>query len=150
MFADLETGLTTCVVGSVVRISAEGMAIVDFPGNPGPPVLARSVLTEREDNPSGTLPKVLLVFESGDVSLPVVVGILRDALYPDEPADPICKAETVLEADRVVLNARESLELQCGNSRIELRKDGALVKAERITSTAQNCNRIKGGSVAIN
>jgi hypothetical protein len=54
-------------------------------------------------------------------------------------------------AEHLKLEATESLALKCGESSIELRKDGkVLVKGKDIVSHAKRVQRIKGGTVAIN
>lgn len=51
----------------------------------------------------------------------------------------------------VVVQAAENLTLQCGASRIELRRDGKLlIKGTDVVSRAERTQRIKGGTVAIN
>jgi hypothetical protein len=51
----------------------------------------------------------------------------------------------------VVIEAAESLTLKCGESSVGLRKDGKLmIQGTDVLSRAKRCQRIKGGTVAIN
>lgn len=53
--------------------------------------------------------------------------------------------------DHVVIAANETLTLKCGDSSVDLRKDGKLmVRGNDVLTRAKRTNRIKGGSVAIN
>lgn len=145
-------------VGRVVALSPTGQAMVDFPGNAGGAVVARSIVTLQHTSMSVPipLPQVLLVFDENDISRPVIVGIVRDAFINQAPA----VAETVTQQtrsqqpadDRVrTFVAKDRLEFRCGKSSIELRNDGkVLIRGTQIVSRASRTNRIKGGSVAIN
>lgn len=54
-------------------------------------------------------------------------------------------------SDELVLEARKSLVLRCGDGSITIREDGKiLIKGKDLVSHAKRVNRIKGGSVAIN
>jgi hypothetical protein len=53
--------------------------------------------------------------------------------------------------DHVVIEAGETLSLKCGESSVDLRKDGKLmIRGNDVLSRAKRTQRIKGGSVAIN
>jgi hypothetical protein len=53
--------------------------------------------------------------------------------------------------DHVVVEAKETLTLKCGESSVDLRKDGKLmIRGKDVLSRAKRSQRIKGGSVAIN
>jgi len=53
--------------------------------------------------------------------------------------------------DELILEAKHSLTLKCGDGSITLRGDGKiLIKGKDLVSRAQRMNRIKGGAVAIN
>ncbi len=146
-------------IGRIVQITGDGRALVDWPGNAQGPVEARSILDAEaaEAARAGTGgATVLLVFENGDPSLPIVAGVVRDRLAPAVP-----KPETVLhlakpkdallDGRRIVLDANEEIELRCGRSSILLRKDGKIVvKGAEITSRASGTNKIRGASVKIN
>jgi hypothetical protein len=53
--------------------------------------------------------------------------------------------------DDLVLEAKETVTLRCGDGSITIRADGKiLIKGKDLVSHAQRANRIKGGSVSIN
>jgi hypothetical protein len=53
--------------------------------------------------------------------------------------------------DELVLEARSSLTIRCGDGSITFREDGKiLIKGKDLVSHADRTNRIRGGSVAIN
>jgi uncharacterized protein DUF6484 len=128
-------------VGRVVEITTAGEILVDFPGNQSGPIRARMALAgplEKPDQP------VLLVFENGDISLPIVAGVIREANGDPPPARSRDKNELVLEAGK-------QLTLVCGKSSITLRSDGrVIIKGAEILSRASGTNKIRGSSVAIN
>jgi hypothetical protein len=129
-------------VGSLVRWSEEG-PLVDFPGNPHGPVLARSFLPPAVPRPASG-DEVLLVFEDERSHRPVVVGV--GSARPAEP--PL---EATVDGKRVVIDGREEIVLRCGQASITLRRNGRIVvRGTYVETHAQGVNRIKGGSVRIN
>lgn len=143
-------------VGKAVGVTRGGRPLVDFPGSLTGPVEARAVrgslgeLTREtfQDQP------VVLAFENGDLSSPVILGVVEDVVLPSEQ-EPVAsgagKHEVVLDDNRIVLDAKEEILLRCGKGSITLRKDGKiLIKGINLTSRATAANRIKGGVVAVN
>jgi hypothetical protein len=129
-------------VGSLVRWSADG-PIVDFPGNPHGPLLARSFLPPGHPRP-GDGDEVLLVFEGERSHRPVLVGVGPQT----QPTTPL---EATVDGQRVVIEGREEIVLRCGQASITLRRNGRIVvRGTYVETHAQGVNRIKGGSVRIN
>jgi len=61
------------------------------------------------------------------------------------------RAEPVERPDELVLEAKKTLTLRCGDGSITIREDGKiLIKGKDLVSHARRVNRIRGGSVAIN
>ncbi len=133
------------VVGRIVRMDAAG-PWVDFPGNPGGPVLARTTIPlEREVVAAASAESrgVLLVFEQSWLDRPIVVGLLQ---APD--AEP---ATARVDGKRVVLEGKDEVELRCGAASITLRRNGRIViRGVEVETRARGRNRIRGGSVQIN
>jgi hypothetical protein len=76
-------------------------------------------------------------------SRPVIIGRVA------APSDPL-KNETPCAGD-LLLEAKESLTLKCGDGSITIRADGkVLIKGKDLVSSAIRMNRIKGGAVSIN
>jgi len=145
-------------VGQIVQLTPEGQALVDYPGNPGEPVLARSVVsappTGDDDLHQGTA--VLLLFEHGDPALPIIVGMVRNALYPPVPHNEVTlisekPRDVVVDGKKMVFDAKEEIVLRCGKSSVTLHKNGKIVvKGAQLVSRASGTNKIKGASVSIN
>lgn len=93
---------------------------------------------------------VLVVFNDGKAQEPVIVGVIQEPVVPeDEPTqEPV---NVSMDGHKLVLSAREEIELQCGQARIVLRKNGRIsVRGVYVETRAKGVNRIKGGAVQIN
>lgn len=137
------------VCGRIAEVSAEGIALVEFPGVDAP-TLARSIV------PGSALPckdqwvdaEVLLVFEANDLRRPIIIGFLSDRLRPAEPTTP---ASTESPAERVLIEAGKEIELRCGSASIRMTDDGrVVVKGRNLTSRASESNKVRGAVVLIN
>lgn len=138
----------------------QGLLLVDFPQNQLPSAIAARSTIELDQalvtRAVAEKQRAVLVFEEGDPSLPIVVGLIR----PPMPAlaDVQVRLPTLptgLQADgkdkRVVLEAADEIVLQCGTASITLRKNGRVViRGAYVETRSQGVNRIKGGSVQIN
>jgi hypothetical protein len=145
-------------VGHIFRITPEGKALVDYPSNPMGIVEARSAMggpRKGDDDCYEGIP-VLLLFENGDPSLPIIVGIIHDTLYPTAPNDDTIVSlerprNIVVNGKKRFIDAEEEIMLRCGKSSVILRKDGKIViKGAQILSRASETQKIKGASVRIN
>ena len=73
----------------------------------------------------------------------VVLGLIVPYTPPSEQQGSVAKQFEVV--------ASEAISLKCGESSLEMRKDGkVLVKGKDVVSLAKRVQRIKGGTVAIN
>jgi hypothetical protein len=145
-------------IGRIVEVTGEGHALVDFPLNQAGPIHARSVIyapSRVEPQTREGIP-VLLAFENGDPSLPIIIGIIQQELcntssQTQEAFSESRPKEAVLDGKRVVFDAKEEIVLRCGRSSITLRKDGKIVvKGAQIVSRASGVNKLKGAAVMIN
>jgi hypothetical protein len=154
------------VVGRLVAGSTLSEPLVDFPGNPAPPVHARTTVQLSSaviERAVATSQGVLLVFENGDPALPIVVGLIqapeasafqallvapREAAARPEGKPPL---EARLDGDRVVLEGKREVVLKCGDATLTLRRDGkVLIRGAYVETYSKGVNRIKGGAVKIN
>jgi hypothetical protein len=149
-----------CIV-RIVEVR-EGAVSVEVEGA-AEPVVARvaSTLSAKQlaDAHAGGHSAVV-VFERGDPSLPIVVGLLAPAAPPESGVVVETDAERPgagkgLEADvdgkRVVLSAEDEVVLQCGKASITLRRNGRVViRGVYVETYATGTNRVKGGQVLIN
>lgn len=144
------TSGTAVCVGWISQVDQKGRPFVDFRGNKIGPVRARSVCGPAETSTSDTRREVLLVFEHGDPTLPIIVGFVREALFP--VYSPSSAPEVQNKKPRTLtLEAQEYLELKCGKASITLTNDGrAEVSGKEVVSRASRTNKIRGASVQIN
>src|SRR5215510_11494235 len=137
------------LVGELIAITDNGRTpLVLYPGQPGTAALsARSVL----DLHGAHIGKpVVLMFESGDPSRPIVMGIVRegDAWPIDERPGQV---EVNADGERMIVSAKEQLVLRCGRASITLTKGGkVLIQGAYLLSRSSGVNRIKGGSIQLN
>ena len=131
-------------IGKVLHTTENGAAVVDWEGNASGPLVARSALGERRAGDT-TPSAVVIAFEAGDLRRPVIVGVVHDALWAEPPV-----VGNAMPAN-VVVEARESLELRCGESRLEFDRSGRVtLRGREIVSRAKGLQRIKGATVEIN
>jgi len=148
-------------VGWVVGMDAQGNAQVDFSGNRLGPLSARSttglaagVAVEAARQRQGAV----LLFENGDPSLPILIGLLDtpptttpllDSLLDDSLSRVPLDAR--VDGKRVVIEGREEVILRCGKASLTLRRDGQVVlRGVNIRTEAEQLQKIKGGKVQIN
>jgi hypothetical protein len=151
-------------VGWLAPDSKPGTLVVDFEGNAAGPLAARTLAALDETSlhqAKASRQQVVLLFENGDLRLPIVVGLLAPdpgaALFSNLLCAPIAvpaqalPTEARVDGKRVVLEGTEEVVLRCGDASITLRRDGKLVlRGAYIETTAKGLNRIRGGSVKIN
>lgn len=139
--------LPAVCIGHVVGFDAEHGPAVDFPGNQGGPTAARLLVAldaEALAAAAAGRRACALLFERGDVRLPLIVGLVEPG-----PAAPSRAAR--VDGKKVVLTGEEEVELRCGEASISLKKNGRLViRGAYVETRAKGTNRIKGGSVQIN
>lgn len=94
--------------------------------------------------------EVLVVFAHGNPEEPVIIGMFENVLE-----DLVCMKndphETLIDGDRVVIQADREIVLACGEGSITIKEDGKIiVKGKNILSRASQTNKVKGGSVELN
>jgi len=94
--------------------------------------------------------EVLVVFDGGDSSKPIVTGFVKAVI--DDNRVNLDKVE--IEKDKketLVLEADKEIVLKCGKSSITLTRAGkVLIRGAYLLSRSSGINRIKGGSVHLN
>jgi hypothetical protein len=137
--AMVSAGPSGVVVGEGVECKPDGSVYVEYPKNSQGPLAARTLI---EDVFVGA--KVLLAFEMGLSSLPIILGILHDRART--------KGRTIhLKADRIILDAKDELSLQCGEASFEARGNGAVhLTGKDVISRATRTNKVRGATVLIN
>ncbi len=146
-------------VGKVVETDERGNVFVTHPALSGSePVKARVLAGVFENaSPERILDcDVLIVFDGGDPSRPIVVGEVRDAIFRESGefafrTDPRQGRELFAGERKIALEAHDEISLRCGKASITMKSNGkVIVKGVEIVSRAARANKIKGGTVAIN
>ncbi len=140
--------LPEVVIGKLIAITDDGSTpLVVYPGQPGSAaVRARSVLDLHGAHIGQS---VVLSFENGDATQPIVMGVLRQG--SDKPLDAPGQVQIDADGERLIISAKEQLVLQCGKASITLTKAGkVLIQGSYVSSRSTGVNRIKGGSVQLN
>ena len=147
-------------VGWVAGRANTGVLLVDFRGNTGGPIPARSTVlldSRAMDAAVTSRQAAVLIFDEGDSRLPIIVGLIKEASSSpltdallDEPVRT-ATLEARVDGKRVVLEGKDEVILRCGDSSITLRSNGQiLIRGMRVETRATGTNRIKGGNVQIN
>ena len=90
--------------------------------------------------------EVALMFESGDPSKPIVLGVLQRPGRPDPKA-----VKVEVDGETLVLTGKKEIVLRCGKASLTLTRAGkVLLRGAYVSSRSSGVNRIKGGSVQIN
>lgn len=135
-------------VAELLGLSEQGrIALVRWTGAGVAATRARSIVDLHSAHVGQS---VALMFEDGDLSRPIVIGVLRGEpgwALPERPG----AVEVVGDGERLVISAKEQLVLRCGSASITLTKAGkVLIEGEYVSSRSNGVNRVKGGSVQLN
>jgi hypothetical protein len=137
------------VVGELLALGQDGSGgLVRYPGQPGSAALPARTAVDLDRRHIGH--PVVLMFEGGNPTLPLIMGVLRPAHgWPaEEAADHV---EVDADGARMVVSARQELTLRCGKASITLTKAGkVLIQGTYVSSRSLGVNRVNGGSVQIN
>jgi len=112
-------------------------------GELAPPVGARSTVALGEGDVDG---EVVVVFEGNDPQKPIILGRLLGS-----PCAPVDALRAQVDAEQLVLSAKERIVLECGEASITLTRSGkVLIRGHYVQSRATGINAVKGGSVELN
>ena len=116
--------ITGLVIGLLIGIKDDGRTpLVTHPGMITAVTPARSVV----DLHSGQIGKpVALMFEGGELSRPIVIGVLRGADTSPAANDP-GGVEVNADGERLVVTAKDQLVLRCGKASITLTRAGKVL-----------------------
>jgi Domain of unknown function (DUF6484) len=143
------TQLPAALIGELIALADGGnTALVRYPGQTGEQALAARTTVDLHSRHIGQA--VLLMFEQGDSTRPIVTGVVRgQAGWP--LADPPAQVEVDVDGQRMIVSAKEQLVLRCGKASITLTKAGkVLIDGTYVLNRSSGVNRIKGGSVQLN
>lgn len=136
------------VIGTLVGFLEPLVPLVTYPRDERTAALSASTTVDLDESHIGD--DVVLQFEDGDPSKPIIIGRLRRPRpWPVAPA-----AEQVqIEADgrRLLVQAQDQITFRCGQASITLTRAGkVLIQGTYVSSKSTGVNRIKGGSVQLN
>ena len=97
--------------------------------------------------------QVVVMFENGDVRLPIIVGVLQQPKPFSQIAEamPVQQVSVNADNDRFVVSAEREIVLRCGDASITLTRTGkVIIKGNYIVSRSTGYNKIKGAAVDIN
>ena len=147
--APSEHTIAGAVIGELLALAtSESQPLLAYPGQPRTSAVQGRSTIDLHAAHIGA--QVVLVFERGDPSAPVVVGVLS-AKSPPPADESLGMIEVDADGKRMLISARQELVLQCGKARITLTKAGkVLIEGTYVSSQSTGVNRVKGGSVHLN
>lgn len=139
------------LIGRLVGIEDQ-QPLVDAGQGPTPARLLARVDARALQQPDRWGCEVLLVFEQGDPTRPIIVDLLLPATAALVSIELNAQdQELVVDGKRIVFEAEQEIVLKCGEGSITLSRDGKIVvKGTQLISRSTGVNKIKGGSVQIN
>jgi hypothetical protein len=143
---DSFTGL---VIGELIGIREDARTpLVLFQGQlSSAAVEARSVV---DLHGSHVGKQVALMFDSGDPTRPIIMGVLREGAEGSSQVK-IGHAEVAADDERLIVTAKNQLVVRCGKASVTLTKEGkVIIRGTFVSSQSSGVNRVKGGSVQIN
>jgi hypothetical protein len=91
---------------------------------------------------------VVLVFESGDLRNPIIVGMLQE-IASNSPA--VAPDTNQADSDQTIITAEREIVLRCGDASITLTRAGkVLISGRYVVSRSSGYNKVKGAAVDIN
>jgi Domain of unknown function (DUF6484) len=143
-----DSSFPSVIIGELLALSDDGKSpLVIYPGQPGTAALRARTLLDLHGAHIGQ--SVVLQFEGGDPTLPIVMGVLRQT--DNQPLEASGNVQVDADGIRMVVSAKEQMVLQCGKASITLTKAGkVLIQGSYVSSRSTGVNRVKGGSVQLN
>lgn len=133
----------------LVTLQSDSIALVTWRDRPAAPAFEARLLTHVTGAVVGA--EVALIFERGDPTRPLVLGIVQAPPGTTIPDPASGQGEHKLDAETVMVRAEREIVLRCGDASITLRRDGrVVVRGAYVETRSRGVNRIKGGSVQIN
>lgn len=126
-----------------------GQPLVNFPANPSPEPLSALTTLPLSQNHIGR--SVALLFTNGNLSKPVIMGLIHTGEENFEMSVPNTPSEAVIDGERVTFSAKKEIVLQCGTASITLTQAGKIIiRGAYLLSRSSGLNKIKGAAIEIN
>lgn len=95
--------------------------------------------------------EVLVVFEDGDLSRPIIVGVIEPHALQEQPPEQEPSVRVQVDGERHVIEAEREVVLRCGDASITLTRAGkVIIRGNYILSRSTGYNKIKGAAIDIN
>ena len=159
------------ILGTITSIDVLGQPMVDYPLNPEKGALkaiTTLVLTSQQVSR-----QVALLFNQGDLSQPIVIGLVHSPLQAMlynfqqdqetsfgnttsqdtqvELAANLGTDDVSVDGNKITFEAQDEMVFKCGKSSITLTKSGkVLIRGKYLLNRSSGVNRIMGGSVQVN
>lgn len=92
---------------------------------------------------------VVVWFECGDLSSPIIMGVIEP--HPLSERQPQPGVKVMVDGERHVIEAEREIVLRCGDASITLTRAGkVIIKGNYILSRSTGYNKIKGAAIDIN
>lgn len=137
------------VLGTLVALANDAsVPLVTFKGQTGAAALAAQTTVDLHGWHIGR--RVVLMFEDGDPSRPIVIGCVRAAVASSLEERP-GSVEIDADGERLIVSAKNQMVLRCGKASITLTRAGKiLIEGSYVSNRSSGVLRLKGGSVQIN
>lgn len=142
------------VLGTFAGWTESGEPLVDFDANASGGLVPARTTVAWEKDALGR--QVILVFEGGDTTKPLLIGFVRPSRNQPLGAagQEAARGQSVaahVDGEKLVLTADREIVLCCGKASITLTRAGKiLIRGEYLLSRSSGVNSIKGGVVQIN
>lgn len=136
----------TALLARVVALSEDGTVLVALAGQtPVAALVLHQISAEQLHHAKVMATPVLVVALDGDVRRLAIIGVMTSTVTPHR------LATAKVDGRRVEITGQDEVVLACGAASITLTKAGkVIIKGVRISSLAEEVQRITGGSVQIN
>jgi len=138
------------IIGEIIGFHPiVGQPLVEFPANPtSKPLSALTTLSLSQDHIGRN---VALLFTNGDLSKPVIMGLIQTGEENSEMCMPNTPSEAMIDGERVTFSAKKEIVLQCGKASITLTQAGKIIiRGAYLLSRSSGLNKIKGATIEIN
>jgi len=136
-------------VGQLVALKDDGtVPLVIYNGQPISAAIPARATLDLHGSHIGR--DVVLMFEDGNPTRPIIVGCLHDPHARSLPEQP-GHVDVDVDGQRLLVSAKEQLVLRCGKASITLTRSGkVLFHGTYVSNRSSGVLRLKGGSVQIN
>ena len=159
------------ILGTITSIDVLGQPMVDYPLNPETGAL--KAITTLALTSQQVSRQVALLFNQGDLSQPIVIGLVHSPLQAMldnfqkdqetsfgnttsqdtqvELAANLGTDDVSVDGNKITFEAQDEMVFKCGKSSITLTKSGkVLIRGKYLLNRSSGVNRIMGGSVQVN